>query len=212
MKKEAIEFQTRKHIYNTISKHPGLHIRELSRRTDIPFSTMKYHLSYLQKKEFINSRKEEGHTRFYVIEKVNDKHNKILSMLRGEISNKIILYLLFNPGLADPRELFWRRAFPNIPQHERVVLHLGCGGNYIRRPGFINIDGNLFGPKNLWLDITIGLPFPDWMQGLFDKHGPVLDHLSFVVEDIKECTRSSGSDGSTFSPWQRIRRSRSRGF
>lgn len=32
----------------------------------------------------------------------------------------------------------------------------------------------------------IGPPFPEWMQALYDKHGPVLDHLSFVVDDIKE--------------------------
>lgn len=69
-----------------------------------------------------------------------------------------------------------RRAFPKIPQHERVILHLGCGGNYIRRPGFINIDGNLFQPKDLWLDITIGLPFPaNRIDAILASH--LLEHL-----------------------------------
>ena len=70
----------------------------------------------------------------------------------------------------------WRRAFPKIPQHERVILHLGCGGNCIRKPGFINIDGNLFQPKDLWLDITIGLPFPaNSIDAIIASH--VLEHL-----------------------------------
>ena len=55
----------------------------------------------------------------------------------------------------------WRRIFPNLPKTGRAVLHLGCGANYISRPGVINVDGNLFCRKDLWLDITLGLPFPD---------------------------------------------------
>jgi predicted SAM-dependent methyltransferase len=70
----------------------------------------------------------------------------------------------------------WRRTFPRTPQHERVVLHLGSGGNCIRKPGFINIDGNPFQPKNLWLDITIGLPFPaNSIDAIVASH--VLEHL-----------------------------------
>jgi predicted SAM-dependent methyltransferase len=71
----------------------------------------------------------------------------------------------------------WRRAFPRLPQQERIILHLGCGGNCIRRPGFINIDANLFQPKNLWLDITLGLPFPaNSIDAIVASH--VLEHLN----------------------------------
>jgi len=70
----------------------------------------------------------------------------------------------------------WRRAFPIILPHERIILHLGSGGNCIRKPGFINIDGNLFQPKNLWLDITLGLPFPaNSVDAIVASH--VLEHL-----------------------------------
>jgi predicted SAM-dependent methyltransferase len=86
------------------------------------------------------------------------------------------IYYLTLGGLTVGNYL-WRRAFPRIPPHERVILHLGSGGNYIRKPGFINIDGNLFQPKNLWLDITIGLPFPaNSIDAIFASH--VLEHLN----------------------------------
>jgi predicted SAM-dependent methyltransferase len=71
----------------------------------------------------------------------------------------------------------WRRAFPKIPNHGRVILHLGSGDHYIDQPGFINIDGNLFPRKDLWLDITRGLPFPDEsVDGVYASH--VLEHFS----------------------------------
>ena len=70
-----------------------------------------------------------------------------------------------------------RRAFPKIPVNVRVILHLGCGEHYIAKPGFINIDGNLFRRKDLWLDITIGFPFPDKsIDGILASH--VLEHLT----------------------------------
>jgi predicted SAM-dependent methyltransferase len=71
----------------------------------------------------------------------------------------------------------WHKTFPRLPKDGRVVLHLGCGTNYISNPGFINIDGNLFRRKDLWLDITIGLPFPDSsVDVVFASH--LLEHMN----------------------------------
>ncbi|MCX5907572.1 MAG: methyltransferase domain-containing protein [Deltaproteobacteria bacterium] len=71
----------------------------------------------------------------------------------------------------------WRRFFPLQPRSGRVILHLGCGRNYLPLPGFVNIDGNLFVPKDLWLDITLGLPYTDGcIDAVYSNH--VLEHLS----------------------------------
>lgn len=84
----------------------------------------------------------------------------------------------------------WRKAFPRLPRGGRVVLHLGCGDHYLSNPGFINIDGNLFCRKDLWLDITLGLPFPECsIDIIFASH--LLEHLSEkqVRKVLNECYR-----------------------
>ena len=40
-----------------------------------------------------------------------------------------------------------------------LLLHLGSGTHPIK--GFVNIDGNPRQRPDLWLDLTLGLPFPD---------------------------------------------------
>jgi predicted SAM-dependent methyltransferase len=54
-------------------------------------------------------------------------------------------------------------------------LNLGCGTKYV--PGMVNIDGNLFRKKDMWLDVTLGLPFPDdSLRGVYSSH--LAEHLS----------------------------------
>ncbi len=38
---DILTLEIRGGIYNFILKYPGLHLREISRRMDIPFSTLK---------------------------------------------------------------------------------------------------------------------------------------------------------------------------
>jgi predicted SAM-dependent methyltransferase len=54
----------------------------------------------------------------------------------------------------------------------------------------VNIDGNIFRKKDIWLDVTLGLPFRDnSVHGVYSSH--LLEHLS--VQDVRrlltECYR-----------------------
>ena len=53
-KNKILELPQRRIIFNYISEHPGLHLRELSRRIDIPYSSIRYHLYYQEKRSRIN--------------------------------------------------------------------------------------------------------------------------------------------------------------
>lgn len=74
--------------------------------------------------------------------------------------------------------------------YENRKLHLGCGRIYLE--GWINID-NYIGKqrrKNLWLDITNGLPFREYeIAAIFTSH--TLEHFVFddVMRILRECYR-----------------------
>ena len=57
-------------------------------------------------------------------------------------------------------------------------VHVGCGPDYVE--GMINVDGNLFRKKDLWLDVTLGLPFADnSVEGIYTSH--MIERLSTFV-------------------------------
>jgi len=84
--------------------------------------------------------------------------------------------------------LWWQRTVHNR-DYADSHLNLGCGTKYV--PGMINIDGNLFRKKDIWLDVTLGLPFQDnSLQGIYSSH--LLEHLNVqqVRRLLKECHRA----------------------
>lgn len=78
-----------------------------------------------------------------------------------------------------------------------TYVNLGCGTKYV--PEMINIDGNILRKKDLWLDINLGLPFPDnSLCGIYSSH--MIEHLRLrqVQRLFVECYR-------TLKPGGRIR-------
>lgn len=94
LKQNILELEKRRKIYNFILEYPGLHIREISRRIDIPFSTLDYHLNYLKKRGLLKAKSEERYNRYYVTNKIGNKEKKILSFLRKDTPRGVILLLL----------------------------------------------------------------------------------------------------------------------
>jgi predicted SAM-dependent methyltransferase len=95
---------------------------------------------------------------------------------------------------------FWgiaKATLPNYLLHRYLLrgrsngathLHLGCGPKYL--PGFVNIDGNLFGKIDLWLDVRNGLPFgPNSVDSIYSTH--MFEH--FYSDELtlllQECVR-----------------------
>jgi len=91
---QYLELDSRKKIYKQIEKAPGIHFRELQRRTDLAIGSLQYHLEVLQKQHLVKARKKGKFTRFFPVYGEHSEEEKTtLSLLREESVRKIILYL-----------------------------------------------------------------------------------------------------------------------
>jgi predicted SAM-dependent methyltransferase len=77
----------------------------------------------------------------------------------------------------------WNRLFGQS-RFEDALIHIGCGPKYIE--GMINVDGNMFRKRDLWLDITLGLPFrSSSVRGVYASH--VMEH--FNIKTVRRLLR-----------------------
>lgn len=72
--------------------------------------------------------------------------------------------------------LLWHRAMSQ-KKHAGKFVQIGCGKEYI--DGMVNVEANFQRKKDVWLDITLGLPFATGsIKGLYTSH--VMEHLTFA--------------------------------
>ena len=99
-RKNILKLEKRREIYNFILENPGLHLREISRRTNISVGGLRHHLNFLKKIGLIDSKPDHRYTRYYVNQTVGAKDKEIINLLRQDIPRRIIL-LLFCIGPGD---------------------------------------------------------------------------------------------------------------
>jgi predicted transcriptional regulator len=128
MKLDESKFQpdTRKEIYQFITKYPGLHFSKISRELSIPKTTLKYHINYLKKRELIIDITEDRYVRFYASNKLGVEDKKILNIIQKKTPRSIILYLLTNKA-ASQKELSkkLKKAESTLSEHIKKLLKLG---------------------------------------------------------------------------------------
>ncbi len=91
-----LKLEIRQKIYRYISNNPGLHLREIQRRINIPYGTLKHHLRYLEKHNLISTKSgNEYYKRYNISDKFGNNETKILYLLRQEVPRYILIYILF---------------------------------------------------------------------------------------------------------------------
>ena len=119
-KENILTLETRRKIYQMISKYPGLHLRELARKIDIPKSTLVYHIHYLQKKNIISSSDSKGYDRFFISENFNKKNKDIIAVIREKVPLNLILYFCIIPS-SNQKDIVafaekWEKHHVKIPR------------------------------------------------------------------------------------------------
>ncbi|MDH3365178.1 MAG: winged helix-turn-helix transcriptional regulator [Thermoplasmata archaeon] len=95
---DPLDLANRKRLFECVRDCPGLHFREIQRRTGLPIGVLEYHLNYLVQKELLTLEKAENFSRYYPGGQLSKDKQRILSVLRQEIPRGVVLYLLRNPG------------------------------------------------------------------------------------------------------------------
>lgn len=90
---EKLELDTRRSIYDCIKEFPGIHLREIQRKLEMPMGLLEYHLLFLEKNRLISFEKVNRYKRFYP-SKSGIKNKALLSILRQEIPRNILILLL----------------------------------------------------------------------------------------------------------------------
>ncbi len=94
------------------------------------------------------------------------------------------LYFLAMRPAAKLNAWRWRLWYRIRPPDPGMFLNLASGDAYAR--GFVNIEGNVFKQKELWLDVCNTLPFPDHsVEGIYARH--VVEH--FYADELRRLLR-----------------------
>jgi DNA-binding transcriptional ArsR family regulator len=97
---ESLELSTRRWIWENIQRFPGIHFRELERKTALAHGALEYHLGVLEKAGVINAEKVAANIRYFPAEVPQDDQ-KTLGVLRQEIARRILVSLLERPSLGN---------------------------------------------------------------------------------------------------------------
>ncbi len=97
---DPLDLDTRRRIYGYVEEHPGSHMREIGRETDIPMGTLEYNLRTLVDEDLLTVREDGRYSRYFVTEQTSRQEKDVLSTLRQETSRRIVTKLLLEPGLS----------------------------------------------------------------------------------------------------------------
>jgi len=94
--KNILVFDVRQKIYEFISRNPGLHHIEISRKLKIPNTTLYYHITFLKKLGLITEKNDGKYKRIYASIDIDPKEKEIINLIRKEVPCRIFLHILFS--------------------------------------------------------------------------------------------------------------------
>lgn len=97
----ALELEIRQNLYSLISTCPGLHFREIQRRTEVSTGQLTYHLDCLVKAGLLRTSSDGEYLRYYAYPEMADEERRILEIVHRESPRHILLCLLENDACSN---------------------------------------------------------------------------------------------------------------
>jgi len=94
MDKKILDLEKRRKIYNFILNHPGVHLRLISKKIKMPYTTIRHHIHYLERHDLIIKKSDGKSDKLYIKNKVSRKDKDIIGFLQQNTQREIILLLL----------------------------------------------------------------------------------------------------------------------
>ena len=110
-KNSILLLNNRKKIYNFILENPGFHLREIQRKLDISYSTLRYHLNYLKKRDLLITKKEKGYIRYFISKKVGNVDKEIFKIMRDKKLVKILIVFM----ACENKKTFFKKDLRSLP-------------------------------------------------------------------------------------------------
>lgn len=104
-REDVLEYEKRRHLYALVRDEPGLHLRELERRSGLPLGTLRHHLEYLMAHRLVESAEDRNVTRFFVTDLDGPTDRRLLGALRQESLRRVLLHMLREEGPIAHRAL-----------------------------------------------------------------------------------------------------------
>lgn len=125
---QVLELGARRSIYECVSLFPGVHLRDVARRTGLEPNHVKYHLLTLEKNGLVSSQRDQSYWRFWPREAgavgwregVDVLDKRLLAVLRRPVPLHVTLCLL------DQGEMSQASINAAVPvAHSTLHYHLG---------------------------------------------------------------------------------------
>lgn len=119
---------TRDSIFSLIEDNPGIHFREIQRRSGLAVGQVEYHLYQLEKEERIVSREDGKVKRYFCISKESLSERQLLFYLRSNNSREVLQKLARNESLplaallkVRKAKLDKRKSMLNDMERDRII-------------------------------------------------------------------------------------------
>lgn len=93
-RKNPLELEVRQNLFALISKSPGIHFRDIQRRSSMATGTLSYHLDQLVRVGLVKTIRDGEYLRYYAQSEMPEEEKRILELVRRPTVRHMMLSLI----------------------------------------------------------------------------------------------------------------------